>query len=114
MKKVVSVLIAIGISMGLASVTYAQEETTGGTRTPVINKRQRRQQKRIDQGVRSEELTKRETLRLEREQYGIQQEKKEAKSDGTVTKRERVGLHRELNQASRHIYRAKHNRRDRN
>ena len=114
MKKVVLVLIAVGISVGLASFTFAQEGTAGDTRTPVINKRQRHQQRRIYQGVRSGELTRRETVRLQREQYGVRRVERKAKSDGTVTARERARLHREQNQASRHIYRAKHNGRDRN
>jgi len=116
MRKILSTLIAFGVTLSLATITFAQEAGTneGGTNMPVVRKHQVRQQKRIKQGVRSGELTKREFLRLEREQYGIQQEKKEAKADDTVTKRERAHIRREQKQASRHIYRAKHNRRDRN
>jgi hypothetical protein len=110
MKKIIGLLFVVGLSLGLESVTFAK----CGTRTPRVSQRQHRQDRRIHQGVRSGELTRREFVRLEREQYDIQQEKREAKSDGTVTRRERAELQRELNQASRHIYRAKHNERDRN
>ncbi len=115
MRKILSTLIALGVTLSLATFTFAQETTNeGGTNTPVVRKHQVRQQKRIRQGIRSGELTKREALRLEREQYRIQQEKKEAKADDMVTKRERAHIYREQKQASRHIYRAKHNRRVRN
>ena len=59
-------------------------------------------------------MTTGETIKLEKEQREIQQEKKEAKSDGVVTREERNDIHQDQNRASRHIYRAKHNRRDRN
>jgi hypothetical protein len=90
---------------------FAQE---GRVRTPRINHRQKHQQQRIGQGVRSGELTARETIRLEREQRGIQHEKREAREDGVVSRAERRDIYREQNQASRHIRRAKHNNRDRN
>src|SRR5262249_45713906 len=115
MKKMFSILIAIGVSTVFAAVSLAQEPTTApGKKTPGIKRRQKNQQKRIGQGVESGELTARETIKLEKEQREIQQEKKEAKSDGTVTKEERNDIHQDQNKASRHIYRAKHNRRDRN
>jgi len=115
MKKMFSIFIAISISIVFAVVSLAQATTSShGKKTPGINQRQKNQQKRIGQGVRSGELTAKETIRLEKEQKEIQQEKKEAKSDGTVSKEERKDIHQDQNKASRHIYRAKHNRRDRN
>ena len=71
--------------------------------------RQIKQQKRIHQGVKSGELTRKETLRLEREQCRIQKTKHEALSDGELTPEERLRLERQQNQADRHIYRLKHN-----
>ena len=113
MKKMFSILIAISISIVFAVVSLAQ--TSGpGKKTPGIKHRQKHQQKRIGQGVRSGELTLKETIKLEKEQKEIQEDKKEAKSDGTVTKDERKEIHQDQNKASRHIYRAKHNRKDRN
>ena len=67
-----------------------------------------RQQKRIYQGVRSGELTHREFRGLEREQYRIQREGQHFKSDGNFTPRGRARIKRKLNQASRDIYRQKH------
>ena len=114
-KKMLSILTAIGISFVLSIVTFAQEPTpTPGPKTPGIRKRQNNQQRRIGQGVRSGELTAGETVRLEKTQKEIQQDKKAAKSDGVVTAGERKEIHKEQNRASRQIYRAKHNNRDRN
>ncbi len=79
--------------------------------TPGINKRQRNQQRRIRQGVKSGELTKSETRHLEKEEGKIEADKLEAKSDGSVTPAERAKLQREENHASRDIYRKKHNAR---
>jgi hypothetical protein len=79
-----------------------------------INQRQRNQQKRIFQGARSGELTRGEFRRLEREQFRIRRMEAWARSDGLLTAREQFRVNRELNQASRHIYRQKHDRQDRN
>ena len=95
------VLLALTLIMSIVAVSQ--------TRTPVINKRQARQQARIHQGVKSGELTPGETRRLEAGEGKIQADKMEAKSDGKVTPAERRKLRREENRESRRIYRAKHN-----
>ena len=77
-------------------------------------KRQVNQQKRIHQGVKSGEITKKEFKHLEREQARLQKSKKRAFSDGKLTGREKLMLEHRQDKASRHIYRAKHNDRDRN
>ena len=77
-------------------------------------KRQVKQQKRIHQGVKSGEITKKEFKYLEREQAKLQKSKKRALSDGELTKKEKIRLEHKQNKASRHIYRAKHNDHDRN
>ncbi len=74
-----------------------------------VVRRQVRQQKRIHQGIRSGELTCRETKRLEREQLRIQRTKRRAWSDGHLTPRERVRLEVMQDKASHDIYRLKHN-----
>lgn len=78
-----------------------------------INKRQRKQSKRIRQGVRSGELTARETVRLGKQQASIQRQKRQFKSDGTFTKGERVTIKKRQHRASKNIYRKKHNDRSR-
>lgn len=78
-----------------------------------INGRERRQQQRIYTGVRSGELTSRETYRLEREQVRINhQEARFRRSGDGLSPGERLRLEREQNRASRDIYRQKHDRQD--
>ena len=80
-----------------------------------VNARQGRQTARIRQGVRSGELTRRETQRLAAEQASIRtQEAFYRRSGGEFTARERARIQRELHQSSRHIYRQKHDAQDRN
>ncbi len=106
MKKMFAILTVICLTLIISGVSLAQ--------TPQVTNRQVNQQKRIRQGVRSDELTRGEFRRLEREQNQIRRMKVRARSDGEVSNRERARIHREQNQASRHIFRAKNNRRDRN
>ena len=80
-----------------------------------INARQHREQARIRQGIRSGELTRREAARLEAEQARIRVDEAYARrSGGEFTARERARIQRELNRASRDIYRQKHDAQDRN
>jgi hypothetical protein len=75
---------------------------------PAVNHRQHRQEHRIEQGVRSGELTTAETKGLRKEERSIRQEERAYKSDGKLTRAERKDLHHDLNQASKDIYREKH------
>jgi len=79
-----------------------------GTNTPKIDQRQANQEQRIDKGIASGQLTKRETRRLEKEQAHINRAEDKAKADGTVTAQERRRLKKAQNHASRDIYRQKH------
>ena len=97
--------IAAGLMIAFVSVASAG---FAQTKTPVVKERQENQQKRIAEGVKSGELTAKETEHLEAREVKIQKDKKEAKSDGVVTNKERAKLHREQNRASRAIYRQKH------
>jgi len=111
----ISVGVALaGILLVPAGLAAQQAAPAGGTRTPVVNRREHRQQRRIQQGVRSGELTPQETRRLERQQAKIRHDEARAKSDGTVTPQERRRLNRELNRSSRDIYRQKHDAQTRN
>lgn len=109
MKLMKAILATICLSLAFSTVSLAQSN-----RTPGVNKRQVNQRQRINQGVRSGEITRGEYRRIQNQQQDVRQEKREAKADGVVTRRERAEIHQEQNQSSRKIYRAKHNRRDRN
>ena len=101
--------ISFGVLMCLAfAVSDASAQRRGS-----INERQQNQRQRIGSGVRSGELTARETARLAREQAQIHRmESRFRRSGDEFTNRERYRLQRELNQSSRHIYRQKHDRQD--
>jgi hypothetical protein len=79
-----------------------------GVRSPGIDAREANQARRILQGVRSGQLTAEETKRLLLQQFDIRQNEREFKSDGNLTWEERRQLHHQLNEASRDIYREKH------
>jgi hypothetical protein len=81
--------------------------------TPRVDRREARQHARIQQGVRSGELTRGERLRLGEGQMHVRRMERRAKSDGVVTPRERARLGHAQNRQSRHIYRLKHNDRTR-
>lgn len=85
---------------------------TAGAQTST--KKSGHQHQRIAQGVRNGELTKAETVNLAKDQREIRREKKAARADGNITRSERKDIKQDQRQASRKIYRKKHNRRDRN
>jgi hypothetical protein len=99
-------VIALGIACALAAGT-----AQAGTRR--INTRENRQQERIRSGVRSGELTRAETARLEAEQAAIRVREAAYTSDGVVTPAERRRLNRALNRSNRRIARNTHDAQDR-
>ncbi len=101
-------IIAAAVIAVIPALSYAQARDPAAT--PGIDKRQEVQQKRIDQGVQTGELNKRETARLERHQAGIEKMENKAKADGTVTKKERAKLHHAQNHENQRIHRQKHDR----
>lgn len=74
-----------------------------------VNKRQARQEARIDQGVNSGSLNRREAARLNRNQRNIARYEAKSRADGGgLSTRERANLRRMQNNSSRRIYRQKH------
>ena len=105
-KTLFSLLAACGL---LAVSTAAMAQTA----TPVINARQHNERARIRQGVASGELTRPEAARLRGREADIRQDKRAAKADGVVTRDERQDIRKDENQASRAIYRQKHDGQER-
>jgi hypothetical protein len=106
MKQVIFVALLMGALFG-TTVVNAQ------TRTTNINRTQRNEQARIQQGVHSGSLTKAEARHLRMQQAKVRHYKTMAKADGCVTPREKRLIHKEQMVASRSIYNSKHNNRDR-
>jgi hypothetical protein len=96
--------LAAGVALALASLgAFAQ-----GTATPGVDQRQANQQARIEQGVASGQLNRREAARLERQQARIARAERRAKADGVVTPRERRELAAMQKKASADIQAQKH------
>lgn len=103
MKKVNSTIIAV-----LIAAAFPVASAYAATRDPGVNQRQHNQQQRIQQGVRSGELTRNETRNLQGQAREIRREERNYKADGNFTRAERADVHRDLNHMSRDIRREKH------
>lgn len=79
-----------------------------------VNKRQAKQNARVNQGRASGEITAKEAAQIQHKQNEVQAMENAARSDGKVTKAERKAINHEQNEASRKIARKKSNRRNRN
>ena len=107
MKKQFGAVLLVGTMVFLGA-----NSVFAGTNDPGIQQREQNQERRIDQGVASGQLTPREAGILETKEARIQQNEARMKADGNLTVRERRKLNRQQNQASRAIYRKKHNQRN--
>jgi len=101
MKKALMTALAAALAMAMAAPAYAGRP----------EQRQRNQQKRIHQGIRSGSLTNGEAARLERQQFQLHRMKRRFQADGEFTRRERARVRHRQAHASGNIFRAKHNRR---
>jgi hypothetical protein len=103
-----TLLAGIGLALSMAMAGAANADA------PRFDARQHNQRARIVNGVKSGELTMRETRRLAGGQVHLNRVERRAEADGVVTGRERAHLQHEENQQSRRIYRQKHDAQDRN
>jgi hypothetical protein len=92
---------AIAAALGLAFCGAALAQA--GTVQRDVN-----QQNRIEQGLKSGQLTPGEAARLENEQARIERDQARAMQDGKLSPAEKARLAREQDRASRDIYREKH------
>lgn len=104
--KITAALLAAAL-VAAPAITFAQAPDHN------IAARQANQQRRIANGVKSGQLTKSETRHLERQERGIQHEKRamRAQNNGHLTRQDRRVLTRQQNRESRRIYAKKHNAR---
>ena len=107
MKRIVSILLLVTFVLGLGLTAMAQNKTPG------VDNRQHRQQRRIRRGVRNGSLTKKEAAKLEAGQAKTRRMERRAKADGNVTRKERAKLQHRENKTSRRIYRQKHDNQNR-
>ena len=100
-------LIAAAVLTAFTLPALAQAPAPNTSR---IDKREAKQQERIDQGVKSGQLTPKEAARLEKGQQRIEKMEAKAKADGKVTPKERVAVERAQDRQSRQIAREKHDK----
>lgn len=103
-------LFSLAAAVILLTTTHA---VSAQTATPGLNARQTHERARIRQGVASGELTRPEATRLRAREADIRQDKRAAKADGVVTRDERQDIRKDERQASRAIYRQKHDGQER-
>jgi opacity protein-like surface antigen len=106
-KTFTATVVAAVLSFGAIAASAQTAET------PRIDARQAKQEQRIDQGIASGELNKREANRLNHQQNVIDKAENKAKADGVVTGKERKALTRAQNNTSKRIYRQKHDAQER-
>jgi hypothetical protein len=100
MKKIV-----IATVLGLLSVTTTAQAYD---RTSGIDRREAAQERQIQRGVRSGEITRGEYRRLETEQARIRQMERNAARDGHIDRREAARIRSAQDAAQRHIYQESH------
>lgn len=100
------------LALTVSGAVFAQPKSApkDPAATPHLDQRQANQEKRIDQGVASGQLTSKEAEHLEKREAKLESDKQAAKADGKVTAQERKQLHREADRDSRAIFRQKHDR----
>lgn len=109
---IVSLAFASGLSI-TAMPVFAEggahhRRTHVQQRDPGVNHRQHHQTHRIQQGVRSGELTRAEARDLNHQRRELRQQERAYKADGQLTRAERRDLHQDLNALSKDIYNEKH------
>jgi len=107
MKVVWSLLSGVVLYAALAPVTSV------AAARQTVNQRLENQQDRINQGIKSGELTRKEAGHLEAKEARIKNNERfnRRKDNGKLTPAQRASLNKQLNHASRNIYRDKHNNR---
>jgi hypothetical protein len=75
-----------------------------------IERREAKQERRIQQGEKSGALTQKEAARLERDQARIEKKEQKARADGKMTRKERARIEKAQDRESRKIYREKHDK----
>lgn len=106
MKKIITKIVTGSVAcMFIVATAFAADNDPG------IQQREINQQNRINQGIQSGQLTPREAGKLETQQARIKQreERMTARDGGQLTAQDKAKLTRQQNNASRNIYRKKHN-----
>lgn len=90
----------------IATVTYSASAQIAPAARPVSTIHN--DSRRIRQGVKNDELTRKETVRLKAEEARLKMKRKDYKQDGIISPAERRDLRKDKKRLSRNIYRQKH------
>jgi hypothetical protein len=101
MKRVIIGILTGALLAGTATTAFGDEK---------IKDRKQNQQKRIAQGVKSGQLTPRETARIEHNESKINKEVRRDRREngGNLTNKEKAQVNRQQNKVSKEIYNQKH------
>lgn len=98
-------VIAVLVAAALAAPAFAQTDSTRR-----IDKRQKMQERRIEQGQKSGQLTEKEAARLEKGQARVQKMEDKAAADGKIGAKDRVRIEKAQDRQSKRIYRERHDK----
>jgi hypothetical protein len=102
------------LALSLFTALAAQAQTPAPTeapKAPVINRELQRdvnQQTRIEEGLKSGELSTREAAKLEKKEAGVDRMQANALKDGKLSKKEAVRIENAQDKVSKDIYAQKH------
>ena len=100
----------LAAALVVAFPVMALAQTPDTTSTKRIDKRQENQEKRIQKGAQTGQLTDKEQKRLEKGQARVQKMEDKAMADGKMTKKERAHIEHAQDQQSKKIYRERHDK----
>ena len=100
MRILTSLVIALFLATGVSPVLATS-----------VPKREKKQERRIERGVRNGKITPKEASRLRDQQAIIGAERAQATYDGKITGRERADEQHDLNRLNKDIHRKKYNKR---
>ena len=104
MKKIFMAVVIAGMLAVFSGNVFA-----GSVNAPGIRERIEEQQRRIDDGIASGELTRAEAARVQLKLDKIKARESRLSADGKLTPRERKRLHRMLDANNKKIFHKKHN-----
>lgn len=110
--KILNGLAGISIAIFFSNFALANDvapDASQNIKQKAFQKYTQKQNQRIKQGIQSGELTAGETKRLVKQQRDIRLDARRFNADGTITKRERRHLGRDMKRSNRSIFKAKHN-----
>lgn len=110
-------LMGVAVSvLTMSNIFYMEAASAGNCNHPGrVNKRQVKQDARLDHGKANGELTRRENRRLQAQQMKLARKERRMRASGDgLTKQERKNLEKSQDRLSGNIYEQKHDAQDRN